>query len=146
MRSPCAATKSSSHSPQLEKACTQQRRPNTAKKKEKNFAFTYFPPFFKTPCIYVKKQNRTKTTPSLQWPLSSHVLVILEGWLESACLHLSCSPSKSTLWLFFSLCLTLINPYFFSRLGANQTPYYASLPNPGRVNQSVWLLDMSAPR
>ena len=33
VRSPCAATKCSPHSPQLEKACAQQRRPNAAKKK-----------------------------------------------------------------------------------------------------------------
>ena len=33
MRSLDASTKSSPHSPQLEKACTQQRRPNTAKNK-----------------------------------------------------------------------------------------------------------------
>ena len=32
MRSPCTATKSSLHSPQLEKACAQQRRPNAANK------------------------------------------------------------------------------------------------------------------
>ena len=32
MRSPRTPTKSSPHSPQLEKACTQQRRPNAAKK------------------------------------------------------------------------------------------------------------------
>ncbi|XP_073664835.1 dnaJ homolog subfamily C member 24 isoform X4 [Tursiops truncatus] len=31
MRSPCTTTKSSPHSPQLNKACTQQRSPNTAK-------------------------------------------------------------------------------------------------------------------
>ena len=34
MRSPCTAMKSSPRSPQLEKACTQQRRPNAAKKKK----------------------------------------------------------------------------------------------------------------
>ena len=34
MRSPRNATKSSPRSLQLEKACTQQRRPNAAKKKE----------------------------------------------------------------------------------------------------------------
>ena len=33
MRSPCTATKSSSRSLQLEKACTHQRRPNAAKNK-----------------------------------------------------------------------------------------------------------------
>ena len=33
MRSPCTAMKSRPCSPQLEKACAQQRRPNTAKKK-----------------------------------------------------------------------------------------------------------------
>ena len=33
MRSPCTATKSSPRSPQLEKACAQQQRPNTAKNK-----------------------------------------------------------------------------------------------------------------
>ena len=33
MRSPCTATKSSPRSPQLEKACVQQRRPNAAKNK-----------------------------------------------------------------------------------------------------------------
>ena len=33
MRSPCTTTKSSPHSPQLEKACMQQRRPNTARNK-----------------------------------------------------------------------------------------------------------------
>ena len=33
MRSPCTATKNSCCSPQLEKARVQQRRPNTAKKK-----------------------------------------------------------------------------------------------------------------
>ena len=32
MRSPCTAMKSSPLSPQLEKACAQQRRPNTTKK------------------------------------------------------------------------------------------------------------------
>ena len=36
MRSPRTATKSSPHSPQLEKACAQQRRPNAAKKKKKD--------------------------------------------------------------------------------------------------------------
>ena len=36
MRSPCTAAKSCPHSPQLEKAHTQQRRPNAAKKKIKN--------------------------------------------------------------------------------------------------------------
>ena len=36
MRSPCTTTKSSPRSPQLEKACTQQRRPNAAKKEKKN--------------------------------------------------------------------------------------------------------------
>ena len=35
MRSPCTATKSSPSSPQLEKARTQQWRPNTGKKKKK---------------------------------------------------------------------------------------------------------------
>ena len=35
MRSLRTATKSSSHSPQLEKARVQQRRPNVAKKKKK---------------------------------------------------------------------------------------------------------------
>ena len=35
MRSPCTATKSSSHSLQLEKARVQQRRPNAAKNKNK---------------------------------------------------------------------------------------------------------------
>ena len=35
MRSPRTATKSSPHSPQLEKAHTQQQRPNTARKKKK---------------------------------------------------------------------------------------------------------------
>ena len=35
MRSPRTATKSSPRSPQLEKACTQQRRPNAAKNKNK---------------------------------------------------------------------------------------------------------------
>ena len=33
MRSPCAATKSSSHSPRQEKARVQQQRPNAAKNK-----------------------------------------------------------------------------------------------------------------
>ena len=33
MRSPCTATKRSPHLPQLEKACTQQQRPNAAKRK-----------------------------------------------------------------------------------------------------------------
>ena len=33
MRSPCTAMKSSPHSPQLEKACMQQRRPNATKNK-----------------------------------------------------------------------------------------------------------------
>ena len=33
MRSPCTATKSSPRSPQLEKACVQQQRPNAAKNK-----------------------------------------------------------------------------------------------------------------
>ena len=36
MRSPRIVTKSSSRSPQLEKACLQQRRPNVAKKHKKN--------------------------------------------------------------------------------------------------------------
>ena len=35
MRSPCTQTKSSSHSPQLEKAHAQHRRPSTAKKIKK---------------------------------------------------------------------------------------------------------------
>ena len=35
MRSPHIATKSSPHSPQLEKAHAEQQRPNTAKKKKK---------------------------------------------------------------------------------------------------------------
>ena len=35
MRSPITATKSSPCSPQLEKACAQQQRPNTAKSKNK---------------------------------------------------------------------------------------------------------------
>ena len=34
MRNPCTATKSSPRSPQLEKACTQQRGPNTATQKK----------------------------------------------------------------------------------------------------------------
>ena len=37
MRSPCTATKSSPHSPQLEKARAQQRRPNAAKNKINKF-------------------------------------------------------------------------------------------------------------
>ena len=35
MRGSCTAMKSGPHSPQLEKALTQKRRPNTAKKKKK---------------------------------------------------------------------------------------------------------------
>ena len=51
-RSPCTAAKSSPCSPQLEKACTQQWRPNTAKNKkktkktinsERNFQVIFFP-------------------------------------------------------------------------------------------------------
>ena len=37
MRRPCTATKSSPHSPQLEKARVQQQRPNAAKKKKKKW-------------------------------------------------------------------------------------------------------------
>ena len=43
MRSPRTATKSSPRSPQLEKACAQQRRPNAAKKKARFKRIKWFP-------------------------------------------------------------------------------------------------------
>ena len=53
MRSPCTAMKSSPHLPQLEKARTQQQRPNTANKKIKNFFKMPWNEFyFCSPTIY----------------------------------------------------------------------------------------------
>ena len=42
MRSPCIATKSSPHSPQLEKARVQQRRPRCSQKQKKNYSCHYY--------------------------------------------------------------------------------------------------------
>ena len=64
MRSPRTAMKSSPRSPQLEKACTQQQRPNAAKNK-------------------FKKKIKKETAGILHHPQTTHMSYLLTGmvWL-----------------------------------------------------------------
>ena len=62
MRSPCTAMKSSSRSPQLEKARVQQQRPSTAKKKKKKIKIKKWKIKYLKEYIKKKKSKLSKTT------------------------------------------------------------------------------------
>ena len=93
MRSPHTATESSPRSPQLEKACEQQRRPNTAKNKMNK--------------INLVKKKRIISLPGINWMFQSRTWTKQHTWsmrlhyARSSCIwHLSCVVCPwHTYWL-----------------------------------------------
>ena len=100
MGSPCATTESSPHLTQLEKACTQQWRPKTAKKKKKNL-------FLSSDLTPIKWESFVKSK------ICCSIGLIIFKKMQLLCswaLHISSAQRHIQIFWFVCLyCITLIN-------------------------------------